>query len=246
MHCIEIDQLYYKYKRAENYSLEDISFSIEENDKFGILGPNGAGKTTLISLICGVLENQQGALRYKTGNKTLDIRGFQETLGFVPQEYAFYPELSPIQNLEYFGSFYNMNKTEINNRSFEILDKLGLGEVGHKKINTFSGGMKRRVNLAIGILHDPKVLILDEPTVGVDVQSKNAIHKYLSGLHASGATIIYSSHLLPEVESLCNNMALIEHGKLIALGPITKVLGDHNHQDLESLFISMTGESYRN
>ncbi|MEN8119823.1 MAG: ABC transporter ATP-binding protein [Bacteroidota bacterium] len=243
--CIQIHNLNKRYKASDEDSLKDISFSIKTGDRFGILGPNGAGKTTLISIICGVLTSTKGYVDYYSQNNTIDLDSFKKKTGFVPQEHAFYQELTPKQNLEYFGAFYNLPPKELKANMIEILDKLGLSKVADKKINTFSGGMKRRINLAIGIIHKPDFLFLDEPTVGVDVQSKNAIMKFLIELNEQGTTIIYTSHLLSEVESFCNNIALIDHGKLIAQDTLSNLLSSYHANDLESLFINLTGEAYR-
>lgn len=245
LNCIKIKNICKRYNSSDVDSLKNVSFSIAKNDRFGILGPNGAGKTSLISIVCGVFEASKGEVLYFSNNKSIDLQYFKSVTGYVPQEYAFYHELTPMQNLEYFGAFYNLSKTEIEQNSIEILEKLGLADVANKKINTFSGGMKRRINLAIGIIHKPEFLFLDEPTVGVDVQSKNAILNFLLELNNQGTTIIYTSHILSEAESFCNNIALIDNGKLIANGNIQDLLKTHNHKDLESLFINLTGEDYR-
>ncbi|MFC1732893.1 ABC transporter ATP-binding protein [candidate division KSB1 bacterium] len=243
--CIQIQNVTKRYKASAEPSLKDINFSINAGDRFGILGPNGAGKTTLISIMCGVISSTKGHIDYFFQNKNIDIAAFKRNTGFVPQEHAFYQELTPIQNLEYFAAFYNLSRKEIKTHTIEILDKLGLSTVADKKIQTFSGGMKRRINLAIGIIHKPSFLVLDEPTVGVDVQSKNAIIKFLTELNKQGTTIIYTSHQLSEVENFCNNIALIDHGKLIAQDTLSNLLNSHHTNNLESLFIHLTGEEYR-
>lgn len=242
---IQIHNIIKRYKDSSEDSLKDISFNINANDRFGILGPNGAGKTTLISIICGVISTTKGSVDYLIQNNSVDLSMFKKNTGFVPQEHAFYQELTPKQNLEYFGAFYNLSKKDIKNNSIEILDKLGLNKVANKKISTFSGGMKRRINLAIGIIHKPDFLVLDEPTVGVDVQSKNAIMKFLVELNNQGTTIIYTSHLLSEVQNFCNNIALIDHGRLVVQDTLTNLLNTHKTTNLETLFINLTGEEYR-
>lgn len=243
--CIQIANVSKRYKTSDTDSLKDVNISIKTGDRFGILGPNGAGKTTLISIICGVMPSTKGYIDYSVNNTPIDLGSFKKKNGFVPQDYAFYQELSPVQNLEYFGALYGLSRKEIKDNSIEILDKLGLSEVADKKINTFSGGMKRRINLAIGIIHKPSFLFLDEPTAGVDVQSRNAIMKLLTKLNNQGTTIIYTSHLLSEVENFCNNIALLDNGELVIQDSLLNLLNKYQSNDLESLFISLTGEAFR-
>jgi ABC-2 type transport system ATP-binding protein len=243
--CIEIVDLTKKYKNADKVSLDHVGLSINTGDKFGILGPNGAGKTTLISIVCGVIEATDGSVEYYADNQSISISEFKKIAGFVPQEYAFYQELTPLQNLEYFGALYNLPNNSLKEKYIEILQNLGLGDVIDKKINTFSSGMKRRVNLAIGIIHKPKLLFLDEPVVGIDVQSKNAILKFLNVLNKSGTTIIYTSHQLSDVEVFCNHIALLDNGKLIKCDAIENIVDKNESKTLEDVFLNLTGEAYR-
>ncbi len=242
-HCIKIDRLTKRYSGETKDSLCGINLAIRAGDKFGILGPNGAGKTTLISILCGIIEPSGGQVYY--WGKPFDRAAIQQKMGYVPQEYAFYQELTPLQNLEYFAAMYKLTAKEIAKRSEEILQVLGLSGVKHKKVATFSGGMKRRMNLAIGIIHRPAVLFLDEPTVGVDVQSKMAIMRLLDALNEEGTTIIYTSHHLDEAQEFCNQIALIDHGSIVTKGETAALLKTYNAKDLKGLLISLTGESYR-
>lgn len=243
--CIQIESLDKRYKGADKYSLKDINLTIEKGDVYGILGPNGAGKTTLISILCGILEASDGQIQYLDNKELISFKSIQPKIGFVPQEYALYQELTAKQNLEYFGALYNLSKTEIAQRTNEILEILGLSHVIDNKVETFSGGMKRRINLAIGIIHQPTILFLDEPTVGVDVQSKVAILKFLNILNEQGTTIIYTSHHLSEAQEFCNRIALIDRGQIVLEGAMNSLLVSHQAQDLKSLFIQFTGEEYR-
>lgn len=235
---IKVDNLSKKYKKAENYSLKNVSFAINKGDKFGIFGPNGAGKTTLISIMCGIVEASEGSVVYSDN-------GTDVSIGFVPQDFAFYGELSAMQNLEYFGALYNLNKETIVSRSNNLLKILGLSSVADKKVKTYSGGMKRRLNLAIALLHEPKILFLDEPTVGVDIQSKNAIMNFLNEINQSGTTIIYTSHHLTEAEEFCNKVAIIDFGKIIALDEMQKLKEHHDDATLMDIMLKLTGEEYR-
>jgi len=243
--CIQIEQLTKRYASANVDSLKGVSLNIKAGDKYGILGPNGAGKTTLISIICGILEASTGQVRYWDKEVEVPFQGIQSKIGFVPQEYALYQELTPVQNLEYFGALYNLSAKKIAKRTTEILEILGLNHVRNNRVQTFSGGMKRRINLAIGVLHEPSILFLDEPTVGVDVQSKVAILKFLNQLNEKGTTIIYTSHHLSEAQEFCNEIALIDQGKIILQGGMDELLTTHQVADLKSLFIQFTGEEYR-
>jgi ABC-2 type transport system ATP-binding protein len=242
---IRTENLSKRYKGADTFSLEKVNLSIPSGDIYGILGPNGAGKTTLISILCGIFEPTEGSLSYCKNSKTVSFDQFQSNIGYVPQEYAFFEELSPLQNLEYFGAMYNLNKKAIKEKSSSILDLLGLQKVAHDRILTFSGGMKRRVNLAIGIIHNPSVLFLDEPTVGVDVQSKLAILRILKELNQQGTTIIYTSHHLSEAEAFCNSISLLDHGKVIVEGSLKALMKEHETQNLKDLFLRFTGEELR-
>ena len=243
--CIHIERLTKRYSGATRDSLCGVDLTINVGDKYGILGPNGAGKTTLISILCGILEQSSGDVYYWNGDEKANFGAIQTKIGFVPQEYAFFQELTPAQNLEYFGAMYGLSASQISKRTEEILKILGLGDVIHKRVETFSGGMKRRVNLAIGIIHEPSILFLDEPTVGVDVQSKVAILKFLNELNARGTTIIYTSHHLDEAQEFCNRIALIDLGNIIIKGETKELLLSHKARDLKDLFIKFTGEAYR-
>ncbi len=242
---IAIDQVSYRYQNEVDQALKSVQLSVLPGDIFGLLGPNGAGKTTLMSIMVGILKPDGGSVSYYDGKRLPGRKEIREMIGYVPQDYAFYPELTPLQNLAYFGAMYNMSASRIRKRSGELLDVLGLSNVAGKKVSAFSGGMKRRVNLAIGILHGPRVIFLDEPTVGVDVQSKYAIVNFLKELNQSGVTIVYTSHHLAEAEELCNRIAMIDHGKVIAFDHISSLLKTNNSKDLQSLFLSLTGVSYR-
>ena len=243
--CLNIENLSKQYKGASTYSLKDIKLAIQPGEIFGILGPNGAGKTTLISILCGILAPSSGSFLYNINNQNYTNKSIKQHIGYVPQDLAFYEELTPMQNLRFFGAMYNLNKEQISLRSDKLLDILGLKNVRHKKIEKFSGGMKRRINLAIGMLNEPAILFLDEPTVGVDVQSKLAILNFLKEENVRGTTIIYTSHNMKDAEEFCSSFALLDFGKILVAGPLQKLLKEENMVSLEEFFISKTGESYR-
>ncbi len=243
---INIKQVSKKYKGADTFSVSDLSLQIHNREIFGLLGPNGAGKTTLISMLCALIKPTSGEftineLTYKTHKNKL-----KQLIGIVPQEYALYPSLTAFENLKYFGSMYGLKGPSLNEKINETLDRLGLLKFAHKKIDTFSGGMKRRVNLIASILHNPSVLFLDEPTVGVDVQSKNVIIDFLKELNQNGTTIIYTSHHLNEAESFCTRVAIIDHGQIITKGEPKMLISQHEDaHNLEDVFLSLTGKALR-
>ena len=242
---IQIENITKRYRSAQEDSLSQVSLQINQADVFGLLGPNGAGKTTLISILCGIISPSQGYVHYYINGKEITEKQRRSQIGFVPQEYAFYQELTAKQNLEYFGAMYNISRQDLSLRTHELLTELGLGKVADKEVSTFSGGMKRRVNLAIGLIHKPAILFLDEPTVGVDVQSRNAIIKYLEKINSTGTTIVYTSHHMSEAEEFCNRIALIDHGRVVTEGELSDLLTENNATSLQSLFIKLTGEAYR-
>ena len=243
---IQVSQLSKKYKDAETYSLIDFSLAVNEGQIFGLLGPNGAGKTTLISMLCGLIKPTSGSFLIKNLNYADNSNEIKKIIGVVPQEYALYPTLTARENLMYFGSMYGLKSDNLKEKVIESLDFLGLLKFADKRIETFSGGMKRRVNLIAGILHSPQLLFLDEPTVGVDVQSKSAIIEYLKQLNKNGTTIIYTSHHLSEAQDFCTDIAIIDRGQLYAHDtPENLIRSTTNANNLEDVFISLTGKELR-
>lgn len=243
---IKIESLSKKYKDADQFSLNDVSLNINEGEIFGLLGPNGAGKTTLISMLCGLVKPTSGHFTIDGLDYQHHSSKIKKIIGVVPQEYALYPTLTARENLHYFGSMYGLKGSDLKDKVIETLDLLGLLKFADKPVETFSGGMKRRVNLIAGILHKPKVLFLDEPTVGVDVQSKNAIIDYLKLLNQNGTSIIYTSHHLAEAEDFCTNIAILDRGRIYAKGtPSTLINSVEEARNLEDVFISLTGKDLR-
>jgi ABC-2 type transport system ATP-binding protein len=243
---IHINQLYKKYKDADDFSVNNLNLLIEEKEIFGLLGPNGAGKTTLLSMLCGLIKPTSGNFTINGLSYDKNATEIKKTIGVVPQEYALYPTLTARENLLYFGSMYGLKGKVLKTKVDAALDHLGLLKFANKRIETFSGGMKRRINLIAGILHEPSVLFLDEPTVGVDVQSKNVIIDYLKELNSNGTTIIYTSHHLTEAQDFCSKIAIIDRGKIYAEGtPQGLIHETANAHNLEDVFISLTGKELR-
>jgi ABC-2 type transport system ATP-binding protein len=243
--AVSIENISFRYKGQEKMCFSNLSLQIIEGCRFGLFGPNGAGKTTLMNCMTGLLSVQQGKI-FLFGNQ---VKKHEKTInhffGFVPQDFSFYQELTPTENLEFFGAWYGLHKKEIKKRTAEVLEILGLTEVADKQVQKFSGGMKRRVNLAIGVINNPRILFLDEPTVGVDVQTRHAIINYLKELNDKGTTLIYTSHQLHEAEDLCEHVALIDEGKIIANDTLDKLIKAHDENALEGLFLKLTGKTYR-
>ena len=243
---IQISSLSKKYKDAEMFSLNNFTLTINEGQIFGLLGPNGAGKTTLISILCGLIKPTTGTFTIDNLTYSSNADEIKKIIGVVPQEYALYPTLTARENLEYFGSMYGLKGKDLKEKVIQNLDLLGLLKFADKRVETFSGGMKRRVNLIAGILHNPKILFLDEPTVGVDVQSKNVIIDYLKQINKNGTTIIYTSHHLAEAEDFCTDIAIVDHGQLFAQGtPKSLIDATENAKHLEDVFIALTGNELR-
>lgn len=243
---IEIDNLSKKYKNSDEYAVQNLSLKIDKKEIFGLLGPNGAGKTTLISMLTSLLKPTSGSFSIAGMNFQENKSELKEIIGVVPQEYALYPTLTAFENLSYFGSMYGLKGKELKNSVLNHLEIMGLSKFAHKKTSNFSGGMKRRVNLIAGILHRPKVLFLDEPTVGVDVQSKNVIIEFLKNLNEKETTIIYTSHHLNEAETFCTRVAIIDRGQVIISGiPSELIKNQKSATNLEDVFLLETGKALR-
>jgi ABC-2 type transport system ATP-binding protein len=244
--AVNIKNLGFHYPSNDGVVFSNLNLEVKKGERFGLFGPNGAGKTTLLSLMTGLLSADSGTITLlgnDVRNKNKDVN---KLIGFVPQDFSYYQELSPVENLEFFGAWSGLNKQQIKTRTDELLHILGLENVRNKQVDKFSGGMKRRVNLAIGVIHNPAILILDEPTVGVDVQTRHAIINYLMELNKNGTTLIYTSHQLSEAEGLCEEVALIDVGKIITHGSLCDLLKEHHKKSLEDLFLGLTGKEYRN
>ena len=202
---------------GEFKAVKGVSFDIPRGEVFGLLGPNGAGKSTTIAMLTGLMEPTEGLVHVdgqKLNGKTNHLK---HKIGFVPQELALYPTLSALDNLKFFGRIYGLSGKELRSRVDEVLDIVNLKDRAKDQIENYSGGMKRRINIAAGLLHQPEILFLDEPTVGVDPQSRNAIFESIETLNRQGLTILYTTHYMEEAERLCNRVAIIDNGEIIAI-----------------------------
>ena len=203
---------------GELQAVKDVSFTIDEGETYGLLGPNGAGKTTCISMVTGVLRRDAGEVRLDGVRVATTSRAGREAIGFVPQDLAIYPDLTARENLMFFGRLYAMSGAVLRSRIAEVLQVVGLADRANTLAKTYSGGMKRRLNIAVGLLHRPKLLILDEPTVGVDPQSRNAILESVEKLSGEGVAVLYTTHYMEEAERLCDRVGIIDEGELKAEG----------------------------
>ena len=208
-------------------AVQALDLEVARGEILGLLGPNGAGKTTTISMACGVVTPSRGSVKIAGISLAASPRTAKAHLGLVPQDLALFDELSADQNLRYFGALYGLRGKELAARVAWALDVVGLAERAREPVRQFSGGMKRRLNIAAGLLHRPELLVLDEPTVGVDPQSRNHIFETVRALHAGGMTVIYTSHYMEEVEALCTRVAIMDAGEIRALGTVAELVARH-------------------
>lgn len=204
-------------------AVDHVDFDIREGEIFGLLGPNGAGKTTTISMVSGLLDPTEGDVIVDGHSIRKQPVAVKRVLGVVPQEIALYPALNARENLSFWGRMYGMSGKALSSAVDEALELAGLSDRAKERIEKYSGGMKRRINIAAGILHKPRVLLMDEPTVGIDPQSRNHILEQVKMLNKAGMTVLYTSHYMEEVEFLCDRVAIMDHGKVIALGTIEEL-----------------------
>lgn len=242
--AVKISGLGFTYPSQQVPLFVGLNLEIMQGERFGLFGPNGAGKTTLMSLMTGLLPFNEGSIELNGQYIRTKDKKINQLFGYVPQDFSFYDELTPVENLEFFGAWSGLQSKQIRQRTTELLEVMNLSSVANKAVHKFSGGMKRRVNLAIGVIHQPNILFLDEPTVGVDVQTRHDILNYLLELNKDGTTLIYTSHQLSEAEELCKRVAMIDSGKIVAHDDLDKLLLDHEQDGLEGLFLNLTGKNF--
>lgn len=212
-------------------AVADVSFAIAPGETYGLLGPNGAGKTTSISMICGILERDGGTVAIAGTELTTGSTTAKGSIGLVPQDLAIYPELSARENLIFFGRLYGMSGSGLKDRVAEVLEIIGLADRADDRAGDFSGGMKRRLNIGIGLLHSPALLVLDEPTVGVDPQSRNAILESVEQLSGEGMAVLYTTHYMEEAERLCDRVGIIDEGLIKAEGTRSELVSMIGQRD---------------
>jgi ABC-2 type transport system ATP-binding protein len=243
--AIDVQHLIKIYKGETIPAVNNVSFTIDSGAIFGLLGPNGAGKTTTISILCGLRRASAGKVTVLGLELGKQREKAKQLIGVVPQDIALYPSLTAFENLQYIGNMYGLRGESLKKKIRSHLETVGLQDQEKNFVENFSGGMKRRINLLAGILHEPKLLFLDEPTVGVDVQSRNAITELLRDLNRKGCTIIYTSHLMEEAQNLCSDIVVIDHGTVIAQGKPKEMIKESGVENLEQLFLQLTGRKLR-
>lgn len=233
---------------GEKEVVKGISFNIEEGEILGLLGPNGAGKSTTINMISTILDMDKGEVLFYGQNINKALNKFKRALGLVPQDIAFYSDLSAYNNVKFFASLYGLKGKELKENVDRALDSVGLLERKNEYPDSFSGGMKRRLNIACSIVHKPKILIMDEPTVGIDPQSRNKILDVTKMMRDEGMTIVYTSHYMEEVEAICTRLIIMDNGQIIEEGNKEDIKEKNKEKglfNLEDIFLNLTGKELR-
>jgi len=237
--AIEIKDLRKDY--GDVIAIEHLDLDVAEGETFGLLGPNGAGKSTTINILCGLLEPTKGSVRVGGYDVKTEPGKIKKLIGVCPQEMGVFPYLTGRENIEFFGNMNAVPKKELKSRVEKLLEKLSLTEDADRRVKTYSGGMKRRISLVMTLVSDPKIAFLDEPTTGMDPQSRRAVWEFLKELGGDSRTIILTTHYMEEAEYLCDRVGIIDHGKLIALGKPSDLMREHNVANLEEVFLKLTG-----
>jgi ABC-2 type transport system ATP-binding protein len=214
---------------GELRAVDRVSFEVREGEIYGLLGPNGAGKTTTLSMLSGLLAPDEGRVSFDGVDLAADPIAVKRRLGVVPQEVALYENLTARENLRFWGGLYGLRGAGLSRAAEEVLDQVGLAARADGKVSQYSGGMKRRLNLALGLVHRPRVVLMDEPTVGIDPQARHNVLEVVRGIARGGTTILYTTHYLEEAETLCDRIGIMDHGKILAEGTLEelkRMLGD--------------------
>ncbi len=245
-YAIEINALKKNYKGAWAPALDGLSLSVLKNTCVGLLGPNGAGKSTCINILCGLVAPDSGEALVFGKDCTKDKENIRSLIGVVPQQVALFSNLTALENFRYIGRLYGLDEQTITNRSKDLLLRLGLEKHADKRVGRYSGGMKRRANIIASLLHEPGMIILDEPTAGVDVQSRALILNFLNEYKQQGNTILYTSHHMEEAEAICDEVVIVDEGKFVIRGnPKELVAQTADCKRLEDVFLHYTGHSLR-
>lgn len=244
--AVTVKDLVKRYKSTGEVALRGMSLTVGKGEFLGLLGPNSAGKTTFTSIVCGLISPTSGSVEIFDRDVTRSLGDIKRRIGLVPQEIALYSGLTVKENIYFYGHMMGYHGGELKKRAGSLIEIFNLGEHLSKLLDHCSGGIKRRVNLISGIIHDPELLILDEPTLGVDIQLREMIFDYLSGLNKNGTTIIYTTHYMKEAELLCSRVNIIDHGTLIADGTPARLIADNEGcTDLGQVFLKLTGRDLR-
>lgn len=242
---IRVAGVRHAYRGAPAPALDGVSFDIAQGACFGLLGPNGAGKSTLFALLTGVRKLQSGEISVGGISARADLPGLRAQGAIAPQDLAFYPDLTGRENLDFFAGAYRLDRAGWRQAMARAVETCQLSEVLDRRAETYSGGLKRRLNLAIALLNEPRVLYLDEPTVGIDARSRRLIVDAIAALKAEGVTIIYTSHYMEEVEALCDGAAIIDRGRVVAQGSIREIVRAHGGGALELVFAAPASDGLR-
>ena len=237
MNALDISSITFRYEEASDFALKNVSLSVPDGRIQALLGPNGAGKSTLMRIVTGQMRGYTGEVSI-FGTKMPD-RSALLSIGYAPQPISLYTSLTARENLRFFGAMAGLKEEQIGLRTKNLLERVGLSDYAEDQVATYSGGMQRRLNLAAALLHSPKLLLLDEPTVGVDPQSRNHIYDTLLELNAAGMTILLSTHIMEEAQRLCSSVTLVDKGEVIFNGPMSGI------SDLEKFFLEKTGRGLR-
>ena len=233
-------------KRFEDITAVDgLSLTVDKGELFGLLGPNGAGKTTTINILCGLLEPTSGSVKVGGYDVRKEPNKVRKLIGVSPQETAVYPHLTGKENIELFGNLHTMPREKLKGNVDELLQKLSLREHAKRRAGGCSGGMMRRINLAMSLVHDPEIAFLDEPTVGMDPQSRRAVWDFIRELKKLNKTVLLTTHYMEEAEELCDRVGIIDNGKLISLGTPQQLKKQSNARNLEEVFLQLTGKRIR-
>jgi ABC-2 type transport system ATP-binding protein len=240
MHAIEVQDIYKAFGDVK--AVQGVSFKVNQGEIFSLLGPNGAGKTTTISMLATLLRPDEGDAQVLGHSLRQDAMGVKSVLGFVPQEIALYEDLSARENLTFWGKMYGLRGLVLKNRVDEVLELIGLTERAKGRVEKFSGGMKRRVNIGVALLHKPQVIYMDEPTVGIDPQSRRNILDSVIALKDQGMTVLYTTHYMEEAQEISDHIAIMDHGKLMALGTHAELVRIVGERDRLTLTINAESE----
>lgn len=232
-------------KFEDKTALDSLSLQVGNGELFGLLGPNGAGKTTTINILCGLIKPTSGTAQICGYDVQKETQRVKELIGVCTQETAIYPYLTGAENLELFGNLHCLTRKALKERSKMLLDKLGLKEDAKRVSAKYSGGMKRRLSLALALIHDPQVVFLDEPTVAMDPQTRHAVWDLIKEQKTKGKTVILTTHYMEEAQELCDRVGIIDNGKLIALGTAKELITQNQAGNLEGVFIKLTGRTIR-
>lgn len=244
--ALEVKDLIKQYNGASRPALNGLSLKIRRGETFGLLGPNGAGKTTTVSILSTILPYTSGSVSICGIDVFDNPMQARRLIGLVPQEIALYPELTAWENLAFFGRLLGLRGRQLKTRIFKSLQVVGLEARAHQKIATYSGGMQRRANLAVGFIHTPRVLLLDEPTVGIDAQSRQLILDKLQEIKKEGTAILYTTHYMEEAQQICDRVAIMEDGRVLCQGTPRDLIAAHPQcRDLGELFLNLTGKELR-